>query len=189
MITGHFGLAAAAKSKEQATPLWLLMLAVVWLDVIFVPLVLMNVESFGPGPGGGKGYGEGAIHAYWSHSLVGAIVLSAVLGGLSWRRWGRRTAVVVGLMAFSHWVLDLVVHRPDLPLLPGNAFDLPLLGFGLWNHPVAAALTELALMVAGAAAYWRAVRRLPTAPAGVGRWAPLALLVAGLVTLGLDWTS
>jgi hypothetical protein len=92
--------------------------------------------------------------------------------------------------AFSHWILDLVVHRADLPLLPGNAGHLPLLGFGLWKVPVLSVLVEAALLVGGIYAYWRTARRY----AGDGRrqgrvTAELVaglLLVSGLVVLGLD---
>jgi hypothetical protein len=59
------------------------------------------------------------------------------------------------LVALSHWLLDLIVHRADLPLLPGNAGDLPKLGFGLWRLPAEAAAFELILVVAGAFLYWR----------------------------------
>jgi hypothetical protein len=60
---------------------------------------------------------------------------------------------VLGAVVFSHWLLDLVVHRGDMPILPGSAGDLPLLGFGLWKAPVASILVELALIVAGAWLY------------------------------------
>jgi hypothetical protein len=57
--------------------------------------------------------------------------------------------VVVGIVAFSHWVLDLVVHRADMPLLPGNAGSLPRFGFGLWRFPLASATVEFALVAVG----------------------------------------
>lgn len=67
-------------------------------------------------------------------------------------------------MAFSHWVLDLIVHHPDLPILPGNAGNLPLLGFGLWGLPTVAALVELALVIGGAYLYYRSATALPVVP-------------------------
>jgi hypothetical protein len=56
----------------------------------------------------------------------------------------------------GNWVLDLFVHRADMPVLPGNSGSLPFLGLGLWNHPRAAACVEFVLVAAGAIMYWRA---------------------------------
>ena len=89
---------------------------------------------------------------------------------------------------FSHWVLDLVVHRGDLAILPGDLGDLPRLGFGLWQIPATAAGLELALVVAGAWLYWRAALRTPRGGARahlVAAW----VLAAGVLTLVLDVTS
>ena len=63
MIAGHFGFAAAVKSRERQVPLWALMLATQWLDVVFVPLLLLGVETLTPVPGTRGGYGEVIIHA------------------------------------------------------------------------------------------------------------------------------
>jgi hypothetical protein len=84
-------------------------------------------------------------------------------------------------VSFSHWVLDLPVHRADMPLLPANAGGLPLLGFGLWRYPVVSILIELVLVLAGAWLYWRAARAV-SASAGISTHR--AGLVAGLIALG-----
>ena len=82
MITGHFGLAAGAKSVDVRAPLWSLMLATVWLDVLFIPLLLLNIETIDTLPGGG--YGNRVIHADYTHSLLGALVLCAAFGAAAW---------------------------------------------------------------------------------------------------------
>ena len=193
MLVGHFGLAAAVKSRERAAPLWALMLATAFLDVIFVPLYLAGIERIFPVPGTRGGYGQGIIHADYSHSLVGAVVIAATFGLVAAIPWGRRVGAVLGAVVFSHWLLDLVVHRADLAILPGAAGGLPRLGFGLWQIPAAAAAVELALVVGGAYLYWRAALR--TAPgtglASRGRAHLVAgwLLLAGVVVLALDLTS
>ena len=185
MITGHFGLAAGAKSADYRAALWSLMLATMWLDVVFVPLFLLNIETIDSPPGGG--YGRSVIHADYTHSLVGALILSAVFGAFAWWRWDRRLGLLLGGVAFSHWLLDLIVHRGDMPILPANAGDLPLLGFGLWRVPVASILVEAALFVAGVFLYWRAARSLP---AQGGRVTPsmvtAVLLLSGAIVLALD---
>jgi len=159
MIAGHFGLAAGVKGRETATPLWASMLATQWLDVVFVPLFAAGVEGFEPLPGAKEGaYGGAIIHADYTHSLIGALVLSAVFGALFVRRYGKRSAVVLAAVAFSHWPLDLLFHYGDMPIMPGRGGRGPRLGFGLWAHPVVAATLELALVIAGTALYWRAAR-------------------------------
>lgn len=192
MIAGHFGFAALAKSRERDVPLWALMLATVWLDIVFVPLFLAGIETIQQAPGTHGGYGAGIIHANYTHSLVGAIVLSAILGAACGMRWGRRSGWVVGLVAFSHWFLDLLVHRGDLPLLPGNVGHLPTLGFGLWRAPVAAMTVEFALVAAGAWLYFRAARSTSLeAGRGTGRAAFVAalILIGGVGVLALDVTG
>ena len=82
-------------------------------------------------------------------------------------------------MAFSHWLLDLVVHRADMPILPGDIGRLPRLGLGLWRWPSASAGLELLLVLIGAALYWRAAAKAAHA-AGRG---PLVPTVAGSLTL------
>ena len=185
VIVGHFGLAAGAKAADSRTPLWSLMLATVWLDVLFVPLLLLNIETIEPLPGGG--YGRAIIHADYTHSLVGALVLSAAFGAVGWWRWDRRLGLLLGGVAFSHWVLDLATHRADLPILPGNAGGLPLLGFGLWRVPAASIVLETLLLIVGVWLYWRTARA-DARPAG--RVTPgsvsIALLVSGAIVLVLD---
>ncbi len=82
-------------------------------------------------------------------------------------------------MVFSHWVLDLIVHRDDMPLLPGNLGDVRV-GFGLWKVEWAAILTEAAIMAVGAYLYWRAAQGVERA-AGVSNGR--ANLVGGLLVL------
>jgi hypothetical protein len=191
MIAGHFGFAAGVKSAERSVPLWALMLATAWLDVVFIPLFATGIETIEPAPGTAGGYGAGIIHANYTHSLVGAAVLSLVFGAAFGWRWGRRAGIVLGLVAFSHWLLDLIVHRADLPILPGNAGGLPTLGFGAWRYPALAIVMELALVIAGAVLYWRAARFVATPTGQTGR-ADLAggvVLVSGLLVLFLDATG
>jgi membrane-bound metal-dependent hydrolase YbcI (DUF457 family) len=113
MFAGHFGLAAAAKAKTAEVPLWALMLGTQLLDVMFVPLYLANVETIVPV---GQGYGESLIHADYTHSLVGALVIAMLAGLVAARFWGRRGGFMLAAVVFSHWVLDLLVHRADLPV-------------------------------------------------------------------------
>jgi len=190
VIAGHFGLAAGAKDAEPRAPLWVLMLATVWLDVLFVPLVLAGVETIEPAPGTSGGYGNAIIHADYTHSLVGAAILAVLFGLVAGSVWEQRVGIVLGAIVFSHWLLDLIVHRDDMPILPGNTGDLPRLGFGLWRYPALSMALELALVVAGAYLYWRAAERTMRG-AGIAverraRMLALLILAAGVVTLAVD---
>jgi hypothetical protein len=109
-----------------------------------------------------------------------------VFGLVAARPWGRRVGLVLGAVVFSHWLLDLIVHRGDLPILPGNAGDLPRLGFGLWKVPAASILVELILVIAGCWLYWRAAVQTSTGEARRANLLGGLLLAAGLLTLGLD---
>jgi hypothetical protein len=188
MIAGHFGFAALVKSRERQAPLWALMLATVWLDIVFVPLFVAGVETVAlvgrPG-----GYGAGIIHADYTHSLIGAIALSVVFGLAFGWRWGSRTAIVLGLVSFSHWVLDLLVHRADMPLFPGHDLNQFRFGIGLWRYPWTAASTELLLVVMGAWLYWLAARAISLEDDKArqrARLVSLLILIGGIVVLGLD---
>ena len=190
MIAGHFGLAAGVKAHRPAVPLWALMLATQWLDVVFVPLFVAHIERIDVIGGGAPGYGNGIIHADYTHSLVGAVVLSLVFALPAAWRWGRQAAVVLGTVVFSHWVLDLLVHRHDMPLLPGAPAGTPLFGLGLWRWPLVTAAAELALVLWGSVAYLRAAVATARAhdPTRIrrARIAAGAVLAAGVVTLALS---
>jgi hypothetical protein len=177
MMAGHFGLAATVKAAAPKTPLWALMLATQLLDVVFVVLLLAGgIEKLTKVTGGT--YGESLIHAYWSHSLVGAAILGLAYGFFGGRHWGRNAGLILGSMVFSHWLLDLLVHRADLPILPGNVGDLPLLGLGLWRTPWASAVIELTLVLIGAVAYARSIRgRATTTSRGVVAAATVAVML------------
>jgi hypothetical protein len=190
MIAGHFGFAAAVKAKAPAVPLWALMLACQWLDVVFVVLYLAGVERLEPVLGATSGaYGAVIIHADYTHSLIGAALLSVLFGALATIRYGLRGGSILALVVMSHWVLDLIVHRADMPILPGGGGTLPQLGFGLWRYPAYSAVLEFAIVAAGSLLYWRAARHIAGADAKVMRRANLcgiSVLAAGVLTLGIN---
>ncbi len=161
MITGHFGLAAGVKKIAPQLPLWSLLLATFWLDVIFIIFSLFGLESFEPINPAKPVYGEVIINAFYTHSLGGALLISLVTGWLASLRWKKEGGVVIGAVVLSHWFLDLLVHRPDIPILPANWGNFPLLGFGLWEFPVVSAIIELGLAVGGAYFYYRSTMELP----------------------------
>jgi hypothetical protein len=166
MVAGHFGLAAGVKKLAPRLPLWSLLLASFFLDVVFLFFAAGGLEKIIPlDPANPNAYGGSLIQAYYTHSLVGALLISPIAGLFAGWRWGKQGGYVIAGVVFSHWILDLIVHRPDLPILPGNFGNLPLLGFGLWQYPTISAIIELALVIGGVWFYYRAAMQAAEASA------------------------
>jgi membrane-bound metal-dependent hydrolase YbcI (DUF457 family) len=152
MFVGHYSASMAAKAAEPRVPLWTYFIASQLLDVGWGAFVILGIEKVRVDPNL-PGSVFDLYDMPWTHSLVAAIVWS-LAGALFFKtllRLSSRGAVLVGLVVFSHWVLDLVVHRPDLLLWPGG----PKVGFGLWNYPVLEEAIEMGL-IAIAVAVWAA---------------------------------
>jgi len=144
VLAGHYSAAFLAKAAAPRTPLWLLALAVQLVDVLWAGFVLLGVERLQIDPSLPS---NPLVLEYmpYTHSLVGTLVWAG-LAGLAAERWlGVRSAAwAVTAAVASHWLLDLIVHRPDLTLwgVP------PKLGLGIWNFPVPALALELGLVIA-----------------------------------------
>src|SRR6185436_7872623 len=122
MFVGHFAVGLASKRLAPRSSEGVLLLAPLFLDVIWPVFLATGLESVRIDPGN-TAFTPLDLHDYpWSHSLVMSLVWS-VLFGLGYYAFSRyrRGAVVIGLGVFSHWVFDFVTHRPDMPLWPGSA--------------------------------------------------------------------
>jgi len=156
MFIGHYGPALAAKPLEKRLPLWLLFIAVQWLDVVWSALVLLHVEKLRIVKGFTQGSSLDLYYMPFTHGLLSALALSAVLGAAAALFYRDRRTTIVLVVAgavFSHWLLDLVVHVPDLPLI-ANSFKV---GFGLWRYLWLSFPLELLSLTAGALVYARMV--------------------------------
>lgn len=170
MFAGHLAAALAAKRAEPRVSLGGYVAAAYGLDLLWPVLVLAGVERLHIEPGN-TAFNALAFDSYpWSHSLFMAAVWSALAGVLAGRVLrSRRAGWAVGIIVVSHWFLDLIVHRPDLPLWPGG----PLVGFGLWNSVSGTMIVEGLLFATGVVLYTGA-----TWPRdAVGRWALVTLLL------------
>ncbi|WP_010278182.1 hypothetical protein [Paenibacillus senegalensis] len=182
MFAGHFGVAAAVKAKAPEVPLWALFVGTQLYDLIFLPLSMLGLETLE-----GEGYGGAFITAFYSHSLVSALVIAGLAAWLAAARWGMRAGVILGLVTFSHWLLDLIVHRPDLALLPGNLGNLPLIGLGLWTMPAASLALEIAILATGGLLYFRyAWRSAGPGKRGRGMAKGVAMLLFLAAALAMD---
>ena len=156
MFIGHYGVSFAAKPLGPRVPLWVWFIAVQWLDVVWSVLILLGVEKMRIVPGFTEANAYDLYYMPYTHGLPGSIALSIVLGGLValfFPGSGGKTFLLVATAAFSHWILDLIVHTPDLPLYDNTA----KVGFGLWKHVVLSFPLELILLGLGAWLYARTV--------------------------------
>jgi len=151
VFIGHNAVAFAAKRVAPRTSLGVLMAAAMLVDLIWPILLILGVEHVRIQRGATRMSPLDFTDYPWTHSLVMGIGWGILFGVIYWgvSRYGRG-ALVVGLLVVSHWVLDFVVHRPDLPLVPGGG---PKLGLGLWNRPFATLAIESAMFAIGILIY------------------------------------
>jgi len=149
MFIGHAALALAAKPIAPRASLGVALAATFWLDLVWPIFVLVGIERVEVAPGITAFTPLDFVHYPWTHSMLAAALWSLLFGLCCWKL-GRRAALVMGLLVFSHWLLDAASHRPDLPLWPGAS---PLVGLGLWNS-VSATLAVESLLFAGAVALY-----------------------------------
>ncbi len=168
MFVGHYGVSFAARRIAPTVPLWVLFIAVQLLDVVWAPLVLLGVEKVRIVPGITASNPLDLYYMPYTHSLVAALVWSAgafVIYRIVMPLGKRAAASIVAGAVFSHWVLDFIVHRPDLPLYDNSS----KVGLGLWNLPVLAFGLEAALLFGGMWLYFRTgvANRVATAAFGL----------------------
>jgi hypothetical protein len=181
MFSGHFGVGLASKRAAPAVSLATLLLAAQWLDVLWPLFLIAGIEHVRIVPGITRMSPFDFYDYPVSHSGLAALGwgLGFALVHFAFRR-SARASVLLGAVVFSHWVLDFITHRPDLPLWPGG----PLVGLGLWNTPAAEWPIEAAIYFGGAALYLTGTR----ARDRIGRYAawvfvlfvPVTHLAAGL---------
>jgi hypothetical protein len=178
MFVGHYGPSFAAKAIHKSLPLWVLFLAVQLVDIFWAIFVILGIEKARIAPGITATNPLDLYYMPYTHSLVAALLwsMAAVVVCRAFPRINAWSAAgVVGAAVFSHWILDLLVHRPDLPLYD----DTLKVGLGLWNYPAVAFALEVALLFGGMYLYLRA-----TAPVGgAGRY---GMVIFGFVMLAVQ---
>jgi len=178
MFIGHFAPALVAATRPRAAGLGTLFVAAQLVDIGFAALLIPGIEAMRIVPGITAMNPMDLYRMPYTHSLLGALLWGAVFGALVWIATRRRAAAIGAiLVVLSHWLLDLLVHIPDLTLFGAP----PKLGLGLWNHPLIEMPLEIALT--GGALLYYAVRT--RAPSGHKRlWVLAALLV---LVQAIDW--
>jgi len=182
MLAGHLAVALGTKKADPGLPLWALVGAAFWLDLLWPILLLLGLEQVQVHPGDTAFTNLEFVSYPWTHSLVmvlvwatGAAVVARLLG-LHWR-----SGLVLGALVFSHWALDFITHRPDLPLWPGG----PAVGLRLWDSVPGTFAVEGGLYLAAVWLYARSSRGKDR----VGRYAFGALiLLVGLLWATQPWS-
>lgn len=169
MFIGHAALALAARPLAPRANLGVALAATFWLDLVWPILLLVGIERVEIDPGNTAFTPLDFVHYPWTHSLTAALAWSALFA-LACSKLGRRAALVMGVLVFSHWALDALSHRPDLPLWPGSH---AMIGLGLWNSVAGTLLVESALFAAGIVVYLR-----NSAKAALAFWLLIGFFVA-----------
>lgn len=155
MFIGHFAAGLALKRLAPNTNLGWLIAAVCFLDLLWPFFLLAGLERVRIDPGNTAFTPLEFVSYPFTHSLLMAIVWSAIFAGVYFAisRYVAG-AVAVGIGVVSHWFLDLIVHRPDLPIYPGS----DKFGLGLWNSVAGTLIVESLLFAAGLWIYLRMTR-------------------------------
>lgn len=156
MFVGHYSVAFAVKTERNKIPLWVLFIAVQFLDYIWATLVLLGIEKVRVIKGFTAGSMLDSYYHPYSHSLIAAIIWSGVAAIgykplCSWLgySYSKSAALIVGVAVFSHWILDLIAHPRDLAIYD-NTWKV---GFGLWNYRDPEFALEIGLLGLGIVLY------------------------------------
>jgi len=151
MFLGHFAVGFAAKRASPKTSLGTMIAAACFLDLLWPVFVLMGIEWFRIAPGDTAMTPLSFEHYPWSHSLLLTAVWGLAFGVfVFWWGSGARGGSIAGLAVVSHWALDYVTHKPDLPIMPWGG---PKVGLGLWNAPGVEIPLEFGMYVVAVALY------------------------------------
>lgn len=175
MFLGHFGVGFGVKAAAPKISLGSLFIAAQFLDLLWPTLLLLNMETVRIAPELQSVTPLIFDHYPISHSLLGATAWAAGIALAYWLlRQNARGAAIMAILVVSHWLLDVIVHRPDLPLFPGSAV---LLGMDLWSSLPQTLAVEMTLFALGVWMYARSTR----ARDAIGTWALWSLVAFLLV--------
>jgi hypothetical protein len=150
MFIGHFAVGLAAKRYSPKVNLGIFFISCQLLDLIWPVLVLVGVEHVSVDHSATVVTPFDFSYYPFSHSLTMSLIYSLLFGGISWKLAGSiKTAIVIGVVVLSHWGLDFITHRPDLPLFFNN-FKV---GLGLWNSTIGTFIVEAGLFCVGVVLY------------------------------------
>ena len=156
MFIGHYALALSAKKIDKLPSLAIMFIAVQLLDLLWPIFVLLGIETFEIEVGNTVMTPLNFVSYPYSHSLLTAVLWAIIFSAVYFFvTKNRKGSVLVGVLVFSHWVLDFITHRADLPLTP---FGDTKVGLGLWNYPAIEIIIEFGLFLLGVYLYFKTVK-------------------------------
>ncbi len=171
MFIGHFGVGLAAKKIDKKPSLGTLFFASQFIDLLWPVFLILGIEKVKIDPGISAFTPLDFVYYPFSHSLLGVFFWAVLFGTIYFLlKKNIKSAIVLGILVISHWILDLITHIPDLPLFPG--IDTKV-GFGLWNSVTATIIIELLIFTIGTYFYFKSTK----AKNKTGQFALLGLLI------------
>jgi hypothetical protein len=156
MFIGHFGAGFAGKKFSKSASLGTYFMAAQWIDLIWPIFLLLGIETVEIRPGVSSVTPLDFTYYPFSHSLIGVVVWGILFGLVYYFiKKDTKTSIVMGILVISHWFLDLLVHIPDLPILPGEGLKV---GLGLWNSLVATIILEGLIFGLGVYFYYKVTK-------------------------------
>lgn len=174
MFIGHYGVAFAAKKLAPKTSLGTLFIGAQLIDLLWPIFLLLGIEHVRLEPGNTAVTPLDFYDYPFSHSLVGCLFWSLLLFFVYYIiKRNLRNSLILGGCVLSHWVLDFITHRPDLPLSPGLHY---LFGLGLWNNLWISVIAELLIFTAGIYIYLRTTYAL-NKTGSISLWVLIVILL------------
>ena len=178
MFIGHFGLGMAGKKYMPEVSLGVLFLSVQLVDLIWPFLLLAGLEEVRIEPGFTAANPFNMVHYPITHSLLGGILWAIAFGGIYYFiKKSKKIGLFLAGGVISHWFLDLLMHKPDLPIYPGGA----KYGFGIWDSVPLTIAIELLLFAGGIYLYLKSTK----ADDKAGIWSFWGLVVI----LSIGWVG
>jgi hypothetical protein len=162
MGPGHLALGFATKPATPKVPLWILLVATEVLDLLTIPFQALGIEKFALSQADFTNGLQMLTPAQmpWSHGLFMSVIWSLVAGGIAFLIYkDRRISGIIGMLVFSHWLLDFIVHPPHLSILFEGS---PTVGLGLWTSGpgfIFSIFLEIVMLAGGVAYYLSSKKR------------------------------
>ncbi|WKZ70354.1 MAG: hypothetical protein QY331_03670 [Melioribacteraceae bacterium] len=174
MFIGHFGVGLGAKKIDSKPSLGTLFFASQFIDLLWPIFLLLGIEQVIIEPGNTVFTPLNFIYYPFTHSLAGVVIWGLIFGVVYFLiKKNYKTAILLGLLVISHWILDFITHAPDLPLIPGLELKV---GLGLWNSLIFTLLFEVAIFSVGLF-YYLKVTKAKNKQGNYGFWGLIIFLL------------
>ena len=173
MFIGHFGVGLGAKKIDKKPSLGTMLLAAQFLDLLWPIMILLGIETVKIEPGNTAMTPLNFISYPITHSLLGAFVWSMLFGIVYFLiKKSYKSSILLATLVMSHWILDLISHKPDLQLIPWSEARV---GLGLWNYVTASIVAEVLIYCVGAYLYVKSTKA-KNRKGEIGMWGLLLFL-------------